>query len=228
MISKQVSAILAFVLSSALIALGAPRAHAEQIYLYDAKDFAGTDFEATFDVPDLAATPIAGKMLSLRARTGVWLLCTEPNYSGNCLWTGHAQIADLTPWGFAGSIRSIRLYRSDGPRSLWPTSLRLTFGDVQRHGLVIADNNSAGDYRKLTDDVPDLAAAGINFRVGAFIITGRPVPRAWQLCTSPNYSGRCLTAVVGNSVMAEVFTDRIASIRQLPLTSPSTDPIFGW
>jgi hypothetical protein len=210
----------------AALPLAVVAARSEQIYIYDRPAFVGEDYEATFDVPDLAGTPIAGKSASLRARTGIWLACTEPNYGGNCLWIAHAQISDLAPWGFAGNIRSLHLYRTHGERFHWPTALRLYFGDYDRQSLVIAENDYEGGYRILYEDVPDLRAAGIDFPVGAFIVTGRPSPHAWQLCTEPNYHGRCITSVEGNDVMAEVFTDRIASIRALPLYAPSTDPRF--
>src|SRR4051794_28501335 len=100
----------------AVVASGqlAATANAEQIYLYDRPGFVGEDYEATFDVPDLAGTPIAGRAASLRARTGIWLACSEANLRGNCLWIAHAQISDLGPWGFAGAIRSLQLYRPHG------------------------------------------------------------------------------------------------------------------
>ncbi|MBI1212147.1 MAG: hypothetical protein GC190_11840 [Alphaproteobacteria bacterium] len=210
-----------------LIALGLATqvAGAEQIYIYDRPGFVGEDYEATFDVPDLSGTRIAGKSASLRARTGIWLVCTEPNYRGNCLWLWHAQISNLDPWGFAGNVRSLKLYRTHGERFHFPTRLHLYAADFMRHSIVIAENDYEGGYRTITGDVPDLKAAGIDFPVGAFIVTGRPSPHAWALCTEPNYRGRCITSVQGNDVMAEVFTDRIASIRALPnLHAPSTDP----
>ena len=212
-------------LAVSLAAQAAPTANAEQIYIYDRPGFVGEDYEATFDVPDLAGTPIAGRAASLRARQGIWLACSEAQYRGNCLWIAHAQISDLGPWGFAGAIRSLHLYRIHGERFRWPTKLHLYGADYLRDSIVIAENAYEGGYRTITEDVPDLRAAGIKFPVGAFIITGTPSPHAWQLCTEPNYRGRCITSVQGNDVMAEVFTDRIASIRSLPqLHAPSTDP----
>jgi hypothetical protein len=201
-------------------------ASAEQIYIYDRPNFTGEDYEATFDVPDLAGTPIAGKAASLRTREGVWLACSEANLRGNCLWIAHSQISDLGPWGFAGNIRSLHLYRVHGERFRWPTSLRVYGADRVRDSIIIAEDSYEGEYRKITDSIPDLRAAGINFPVGAFIVTGSPSPHAWALCTEPNYGGRCITSVQTNDVMAEVFTDRIASIRSLPeLHAPSTDPV---
>lgn len=215
--------ITSFVLMMSLQA--AQTARAEQIYIYDRPNFVGEDYEATFDVPDLSGTPIAGKSASLRTRSGIWLACTEANYQGNCLWIARSQISDLTPWGFGGNLRSLHLYRTHGERFHWPTKLRLYGADYLRDAVVIAENSLEGGYETITGDVPDLKAAGINFPVGAFIVTGRPAPHAWALCTEPNYHGRCIVSDQMNDVMAEVFTDHIASIRSLPqLRAPSTDP----
>jgi len=208
-----------FLLSSAAFAA---TARAEQIYLYPSTDFSGSAFEVNGDIPDLAKTPIAGKVASLRARTGAWLLCNAPNFQGNCLWLAGAQISDLAPWGFAGAISSVRLYQSDGPRFEWPTSLALTGGDYDRHSLVIAENKPDGGFTTLTGDTPDLTAAGIKYPVDGFIITGSPIPNAWQLCTAPNFTGRCLTAVSSIDVMPQLFTDKIASIRKLELFATSS------
>src|SRR5262249_36772143 len=156
-------------------------------------NFVGQDYEATFDVPDLAGTPIAGKSASLRTRDGVWLACSEPNFQGNCLWIRHSQISDLGTWGFGGTVRSLHLYRTHVERFHWPTSLRLYGADYVRDSIIIAENNYEGAYERITDSVPDLRAAGIKFPVGAYIVTGRPSPHAWQLCTEPNYRGRCIT-----------------------------------
>jgi hypothetical protein len=124
---------------AALFALARP-AEAEQIYLYDRPGFVGNDFEATDSMPDLSTNPVTTHAVSLRARTGAWLACSEPNFGGNCLWIAHAQIFDLTPWGLAGNIRSLRLYRTHGERFHWPTRLHLYGADYIHDSVVIAEN----------------------------------------------------------------------------------------
>src|SRR5689334_6576542 len=154
------------------LALGAMPARAEQIYIYDRPNFLGEDYEATFDVPDLAGTSIAGKAASLRTREGVWLACSEANLRGNCLWIAHSQISDLGPWGFGGNIRSLHLYRVHGERFRWPRTLHVYGADRIHDSIIIAEDSYEGEYRKITESIPDLRAAGINFPVGAFIVTG--------------------------------------------------------
>lgn len=67
---------------------------------------------------------------------------------------------------------------------------------------------------KVDGDTPDLRLAGLDFPTAAIVIPGA---FAWQLCTDPNYGGRCLTTVDDVDDMAALFSDRILSARHVPV-----------
>ena len=198
-------------------------AHAEAITIYAQKDFAGEGARLHDSVSDINATDRPVSAMSFRIQDAVryptrgWLLCTAADYQGDCLWLRGGSIRDLELWGFARRIRSLKSVRLDlyepyeglAARSDDIFLLHTIPKDKNRR----KDNMRAGARMRIRTNVPDLQAYGVrDLPIAAIIVAGT---LAWQLCTEPNYSGRCLTTVDDVDDMAALFSDRIRSARRL-------------
>lgn len=196
-------------------------AHAEAITIYAEKDFAGENARIHDSVSDINATDRPISSMSFRIQEAVnfptkgWLLCTAPDYQGDCLWSRTGSIRDLEPWGFARRIRSLKSVRLDlyEPYEGLATTSNDIFllHTIPKDKYRRKDNMRAG--ARIRADAPDLVAYGVrSLPIAAIIVTGT-LP--WQLCTEPNYGGRCLTTVDDVDDMAALFSDRIRSARRL-------------
>jgi hypothetical protein len=93
----------------------------------------------------------------------------------------------------------------------------------QEPGLTVwVDADYSGAKRTFTADTPDLSGTGFD-RVISSLGVGRG--ESWQVCSEPNYGGRCRTVTGGLSNLRdfEGWNDSIRSVRRLP-APPSRTP----
>jgi hypothetical protein len=212
------------ILTSALLVAGflsSGASLAGSITFHSEKDFDGASAKFDESVADLSRAQPPVSPMSLRIMLGSgfppmgWLLCTEPDYQGDCLWMRGGSIRDLEPWGFGRRIRSVKFVRLvlDDPYEGLATRSEDIFllHNVPTDKSRRKDNMRAG--ARITADVPDLLAYGVHdLPIAAVIHAGS---LAWQLCTETNYAGRCLTTVDDVDDMAAVFSTHIRSARRL-------------
>jgi len=58
-------------------------------------------------IPNLAATPMNDRALSIHVRGGRWELCRDANYRGRCVFVT-SSVSDLRRLGLGHSISSVR------------------------------------------------------------------------------------------------------------------------
>ena len=97
----------------------------------------------------------------------------------------------------------------------------------QEPGLTVwVDADYSGDKRTFTADTPDLTGTGFD-RVISSLAVGKG--ESWQVCSAPNYGGRCRTVRSGQSNLRDLegWNDAIRSLRRLPATAapPSRTPV---
>jgi hypothetical protein len=83
------------------------------------------------------------------------------------------------------------------------------------------DADYKGDKRTFTTDTPDLSGTGFD-RVISSLGVGKG--ESWQVCSEPNYGGRCRTVTSGLSNLRdfEGWNDAIRSLRRLPAPTRQT------
>ena len=93
----------------------------------------------------------------------------------------------------------------------------------QEPGLTVwVDADYKGEKRTFTADTPDLSNTGFDRMISSLGV-GRG--ESWQVCSEPNYAGRCRTVTSGLSNLRdfEGWNDAIRSLRRLP-APPSRTP----
>jgi len=193
-----------FLLACAFGLMMSAGAQAQNLHTFSEPNFAGKELVFRDPQPNLQAEKPT-KIASLRVLTARWLICTGTNYSGDCIWlSGNA--SSLPALGF-----------SDAPGSLRPERVPVLmrhWGDRRpppRSDLVLFEKAGFdGDWKALTDSVPNLAEAHLPIPAAVVINEG-----TWRLCTGPDYSGRCLTAMSSAWDLNKIFPGRILSAKRL-------------
>jgi hypothetical protein len=195
-------------------------AHAGEIYLYEKPGPSGESLEINDDTPDLSAVPHAFQIRALKVMRGGWVLCSEPNYQGNCLWVIGRFVRNMTTTPYQDDVRSVK-----GGGKVhnypWPKG-----GSGINAQIVLAAPIEDGRYAPLTEDIPDLAAAGVDFPIRA-VGFGPTDNFAYQLCTEPNYHGRCILMFNGIDQLNAIFVENIASVRRVPAISSPAGNSYG-
>lgn len=204
-----------------LSALPVSMSRAESITLYGDKDFSGERVTISDSVSDIRATPQPVSAMSLRIQTTVgypkagWLLCAAPESQGDCLWLRDGSIRDLETWSFARKTVSLKTVRLDLYEPY--EGLATRSDDIFLLHTIPTDKNRRKDNMRagarIRSDTPDLLAYGVHDLPIAAVIVAGTLP--WQLCTEPNYAGRCLTTVDDVDDMAALFSTHIRSARRL-------------
>ncbi len=86
-----------------------PPADFARIVLYDRANFRGRSIGVTQDTPNLAQRRFVGLASAARVQSGVWELCSEPNYAGRCVTVDSA--VDLDAAGLGDAVASVRRVR---------------------------------------------------------------------------------------------------------------------
>jgi hypothetical protein len=139
---------------------------------------------ATFREPvrDLGDYHLNDRVSSFRiARGESWEVCEDADFRGRCT-VFSADEPDLSRVSWDETISSLRPVRPERPR--WDDRER---DRREAHGLVLFDQrNFRGQARELDRPEPDLREFG---RRVSSVNVGR---RAWELCTRPDFRGRCV------------------------------------
>lgn len=193
-------------------------AAAGQIYLYEKPGPDGQSLKIEADTPDLSAVPHAFQIKALKVMRGGWLLCSQPGYQGDCLWVIGRFVRNLTTTPFQYDVRSLKT--GGVVRSYpWPPTVVAS--------IVVAAPLEDGRLAPINEDVPDLATAGIDFPVRSVKLRFSG-STAWQLCTEPNYGGRCILMFDGIDELRAIFPETIASLRRVQAVSSAAGNSRGF
>ena len=94
----------------------------------------------------------------------------------------------------------------------------------QEPGLTVwIDADYKGEKRTFTADTPDLSNTGFDRMISSL---GVGKGESWQVCSEPNYGGRCRTVTGGLSNLRDFqgWNDAIRSLRRLPAPSRTPAP----
>lgn len=190
--TKLVAAALAVLCASAASA---------QITLYGREHFRGRVVSANEVVPDLKGTGLDDRVSSLSIRSGMWQLCSEPNFRGSCVSAGPGDYATLNLIGLDTSIASVRRMSA--------VAERLATAPVAEGVVLFEGPSFAG--RSLAIEGPTERLDRFNDRARSMIV----YDGQWELCEQDRYRGDCATFGPGRHANLGRFAGELSSLRPL-------------
>jgi len=211
-------------LVGAALALIASSALAGEITLYQHRDFNGSTLTVSRAAPDLERTGFNDTAASIVVREGVWEVCTDPFYRGNCTRLQPGEYTRLEP-ALRDRVASVREIVGV---SVAPPPVVVPAPVVTVPAPVVA----SADARIVLFEQPGLAGRAVELRVtngkldripaysgaGAAIVYGG----TWRLCTRDYYRGQCADFGPGRYDSLGALNGRISSAE---LVSPGPAPV---
>lgn len=214
-------------LAVALAAFAATTAHAAvtELVLYKDNQFRGPSQTIKGEVANLE-NGMGREVSSLVARGGAWEVCTRDHFRGRCRVLPEGQYGNLG--GLNDRIVSVRFLGTDARWSRdsgweerreardWHAAAERRDGGGDRWGrrggiILYGQEGFAGRSLEIGEDVPDLSQRRFDDRASSLVVEHG----LWQLCTEPNYRGRCRTFRRGDYRELRGFDDRISSVRRV-------------
>jgi Beta/Gamma crystallin len=170
------------------------------VVLYDEGDFRGRSLAVNGSVPSLGKLDMGDRVSSAEVRRGVWQLCEDSNYQGQCttLEPGRHHIGGRLH-DEASSIRP--LFGPD--RQPLPAS----------GGITLYQNaDFSGRSLLITGPTEYLGRLGFGDMASSVDVHDG----LWEVCTDSVYKGRCITHGPGRHVLSGNTHDRASSVRPQP------------
>ncbi|MEO7741731.1 MAG: beta/gamma crystallin-related protein [Usitatibacter sp.] len=196
-------------------------ASAAEATLFFHPDFGGRQVTLRGYTPNLGDVGFQDQASSLVVHSGMWELCTQPEFKGDCTTLGPGEYRSL----------NARLnHRIESAREIG--SNREQTGSYSPYGRgsieLFGQPGMGGRSIKLDSDAPALQGTRFNNRASSLVVTAG----TWQLCAEPNYGGTCRIyppgqyADLGYGMAKEVSSARLVrSHREAPvvLAAPTYD-----
>jgi hypothetical protein len=179
--------------------------------------FGGRSLDLQDDTADFRQRRYNDRAASLIVAEGVWEVCTDAGYAGECRRYGPGRYADLGH-GMDGRISSARVVRGTGPV---PVDMRGGRGHEheavgrRRDGAdgvrLFAERHFGGESRRFDRDVWNLETHGFNDRARSMVVdTGR-----WEVCTDAEFGGRCREVGPGSYAQLRGMNGMLSSLRRV-------------
>lgn len=194
-------------------------AQAAQITIYKQPHFKGESVTVRNGANDLAPLGITDQASSLVVHDGRWQVCTQPDFNGDCREIGPGKYATLDrvlnhriesvrELERTADRRDYRGSRNDRGRDNW----RGERSHPQAASIEIFNRPEfRGRSMRAGDDIADLRDSGFDERASSVVVNeGR-----WELCTRPDFRGRCAVLGPGHYPHIAQLDDSVSSLRQL-------------
>lgn len=193
-----------------------------EITLYSETGLRGTSVTLTADQFKLSNVQFNDKARSAEVKGGVWLLCTNANFGGECEYIDRT-VRNLGEIGLSGNISSAQVTTYNrGPRSY----------DI----ALFANSNFRGPFLGFDEGEASLSQYRFNDTASSILITRG----TWLVCENNDYRGDCEFIDASVSDLGSVYlNDSISSFRRydvrregpwrrpVPLPDPSYPPGNG-
>lgn len=152
------------------------------IKLFSQPTYGGRSLDLQENTPDFSALRYNDRASSIIVSEGVWELCTDAGYAGQCRLYGPGRYADLG-YGLDGQISSARVVRGrpenwDRPAAgAYDNSRLIMFRGRGLHGPSLAVNGA----------VRDMGEVRFNDAAGSLVVEGAP----WMVCSDADFRGNC-------------------------------------
>lgn len=207
--------------AAAVLATFAQAASAGEITLFTDSDFRGARITIDRDAYNLNDMGFNDRASSLIVRSGVWQVCDDRDFRGNCTEFGPGEYRGLQNFNDrVSSVREISRGRGDDRRGGpgWRGDRDERRGDWRDgHGgrgdavQLFSGPRFEGAAVSLSGDLRSLNDAGFNDRAGSIVINeGR-----WEFCEHGDFRGQCVVFGPGRYPFLEGMNNRISSMRRV-------------
>jgi hypothetical protein len=200
-------------LAGALLIAGASvTASAADLTLYGRQDFRGRELRANDTIVNLANSGFNDRASSAVIRGGVWQLCEDAHFRGQCVTLGPGEYPTLRAMGLNNSVssaREVRDWHADrGRDGRWAHE-----GRHRSRAVIFSNPDFRGDRFVVAGNyVPDLANSGFNDRAQSL----RVESGTWMFCSDADLRGVCRTFGPGNyPELPRALNNRLSSGRRI-------------
>jgi hypothetical protein len=169
------------------------------VILFSEENLRGRSLPVAGDVGTLVDAGFNDAAASMVIRRGVWELCSDRDFRGQCRLFGPGEYRRLEP----------ALYRS-------VTSMRIAqrgaTGDAPPRGRVelFTAPNFGGNRYLLDQDLDNFSNGGFNDRISSFVIAGGQ----WEMCVDAGFRGRCVVFGPGRYANLGQLSNQLSSMRR--------------
>jgi len=200
-------------ISLLLVATGACAA---DLTLYGRDGFRGRELRANNTIVNLADTGFNDRASSVVNRDGVWQLCENANFRGQCVTLRPGRYASLREMGLDNRLSSLREVRGGPPGPPGRDGGRSA-------GAVLFSNPDFRGQRYVIDGdyLPNLGNTGFNDRAQSLRVEGG----YWIFCSDAQFQGQCRTFGPGNYPnLPAALNNRLSSGRRISEQYPYNGP----
>jgi hypothetical protein len=191
-------------------------ASAADLTLYGRPGFQGRELRANDTIVNLANSGFNDRASSVVIRDGVWELCDDANFRGQCVTLRPGRYASLRDMGLNNNVSSLREVRGGPPG---PPGRR---GDRSSRAVLFSNPDFRGQ-RYVVDGnyLPNLANTGFNDRAQSLRVEGG----YWIFCSDAQFQGQCRTFGPGNYPnLPPALNNRLSSGRRISEQYPYNGP----
>lgn len=205
-------------------------AQAAEMTIFKQPNFTGDKLTLTSPANDLSTAGFQDQASSVVVRSGQWLVCTQPDFNGDCATLGRGRYPQLDA-RLNHRIESVREVTQDASNDQYGNRgyverdrdhdhdrARFRDRDAGRYaysGFAPVEVFTAPDFRgrarPLDGDTGSLFADGDNRGAASIVIH----EGTWQLCSQPGYGGECEVYQPGRYADLGELTHRLNSLRRI-------------
>jgi len=206
------------------LALVATTVSAAELTLFEHDSFHGRRLAVNGTVSNLTTTGFNDRASSVIVGSGVWQLCDDLYFRGNCVTLQPGEYPALRSMGMNDRISSVRELGGWGPPP--QQSGGNNWGEGIRVVLYEGPNFSGRSYVISGNSLQNLNGTGFNDRASSLRIE----QGYWMFCSDADYHGECLTYGPGEyPTLPPEVNNRISSARRISHRYPyDQNPNWRW
>ncbi len=170
------------------------------VVLFSEENLRGRSLPVAGDVGTLVDAGFNDAAASMVIRRGVWELCSDRDFRGQCRLVGPGEYRRLEPALFR-SLTSMRLTQRGAPGASSPR------GSVE----LFTAPDFGGNRYLLDQDLDNFSNGGFNDRISSFVITGGQ----WEMCVDAGFRGRCVVFGPGRYANLGQLSNQLSSTRRI-------------
>ena len=170
------------------------------VVLFSEENLRGRSLPVAGDVGTLVDAGFNDTAASMVIRRGVWELCSDRDFRGQCRLFGPGEYRRLEP-ALYRSVTSMRIAQRGAPAAA-PSR-----GSVELFTLP----NFGGNRYLLNQDLDNFSNGGFNDRISSFVITGGQ----WEMCIDAGFRGRCVVFGPGRYANLGQLSNQLSSMRRV-------------
>jgi hypothetical protein len=183
-------------------------ASAADLTLYGRQDFRGRELRANDTIVNLEHSGFNDRASSAVIRDGVWQLCENARFRGQCVTLGPGEYPSLRAMGLNNRVSSAREVRDWSRDNRWGRE-----GRHRARAVIYSNRDFSGDRFVVNRDyLPNLANNGFNDRAQSLRVEGG----TWMFCSDANLQGQCRTFAPGSyAELPGALNNRLSSGRRV-------------